>query len=194
MPTCAHFVVSYRNSTSNHNCTRTPGTPLSVVSYRNSTSNHNWRPLSVNVEKLYLIEILHQTTTRNPNNICILKLYLIEILHQTTTLQLNVLLLLMLYLIEILHQTTTHHLGQPHDGQLYLIEILHQTTTMEGLTDPLRSCILSKFYIKPQLVLTNFVLLMVVSYRNSTSNHNLLDDNNRKPIVVSYRNSTSNHN
>ena len=35
-------------------------------------------------------------------------LYLIEILHQTTTSPLVILLLLQLYLIEILHQTTTN--------------------------------------------------------------------------------------
>ena len=34
----------------------------------------------------------------------------------------------------------------------------------------------------------------VVSYRNSTSNHNGKYDINGKEIVVSYRNSTSNHN
>ena len=34
------------------------------------------------------------------------------------------------------------------------------------------SCILSKFYIKPQLRHSQPVCLIVVSYRNSTSNHN----------------------
>ena len=35
--------------------------------------------------------------------------------------------------------------------QLYLIEILHQTTTLVPPLVPILSCILSKFYIKPQL-------------------------------------------
>ena len=57
----------------------------------------------------------------------------------------------MLYLIEILHQTTTPFEGFCPLSELYLIEILHQTTT-SGLTRQIkRCCILSKFYIKPQL-------------------------------------------
>ena len=55
-------------------------------------------------------------------------------------------------------------------------------------------CILSKFYIKPQLPAMAGDLLKVVSYRNSTSNHNLPFCQLVRPIVVSYRNSTSNHN
>ena len=35
---------------------------------------------------------------------------------------------------------------------LYLIEILHQTTTLTLVVIIMRGCILSKFYIKPQLV------------------------------------------
>ena len=35
--------------------------------------------------------------------------------------------------------------------ELYLIEILHQTTTETLNSLPLLSCILLKFYIKPQL-------------------------------------------
>ena len=56
-----------------------------VVSYRNSTSNHNRRFAIVFLAALYLIEILHQTTTLLTILIRLPKLYLIEILHQTTT-------------------------------------------------------------------------------------------------------------
>ena len=56
------------------------------------------------------------------------------------------------------------------------------------------SCILSKFYIKPQLFLTPFEIRRVVSYRNSTSNHNAWRRTQKRRKVVSYRNSTSNHN
>ena len=77
---------------------------------------------------------------------------------------------------------------------LYLIEILHQTTTFDFRPRFSPGCILSKFYIKPQRVVIIDTLLKVVSYRNSTSNHN----HQRVPFfsfsVVSYRNSTSNHN
>ena len=167
-----------------------------------------------------------------------LKLYLIEILHQTTTLRLTSLRAIMLYLIEILHQTTTStsfpssslscillkfyikpqpvqrnparsiscillkfYIKPQHNGvkplaalALYLIEILHQTTT-NTLVCPLRSsCILLKFYIKPQHVSSNDKAGVVVSYWNSTSNHNPSASSRSDCSVVSYWNSTSNHN
>ena len=99
---------------------------------------------------------------------------------------------------------------------LYLIEILHQTTTSTLFSDLGECCILLKFYIKPQPVLYKYHPLYVVSYWNSTSNHNLFRSAFRfalgcillkfyiKPqpsrgcrptaCVVSYWNSTSNHN
>ena len=99
-----------------------------VVSYRNSTSNHNSGNGYPVVAKLYLIEILHQTTTKSG----------------------TVYNYAMLYLIEILHQTTT--------------------TSIDSFLTP--GCILSKFYIKPQLEVLPGRPDVVVSYRNSTSNHN----------------------
>ena len=59
----------------------------------------------------------------------------------------------MLYLIEILHQTTTPASSFCVTEVLYLIEILHQTTTSPRARTYSLCCILSKFYIKPQLVL-----------------------------------------
>ena len=188
-------VVSYRNSTSNHNLSIGSMDIGQVVSYRNSTSNHNNAFAIVSVTPLYLIEILHQTTTKrhaqtcticcilskfyikpqhscccfrffgvvsyrnstsNHNRECaivsVTPLYLIEILHQTTTGQLNPLYTPSLYLIEILHQTTTRSCSEAMELELYLIEILHQTTTYIQYELILSSCILSKFYIKPQLL------------------------------------------
>ena len=88
-----------------------PGMPYcekkSVVSYRNSTSNHNVPPRCMTSNMLYLIEILHQTTTLLCETVGVPQLYLIEILHQTTTLSQRGRGPTMLYLIEILHQTTT---------------------------------------------------------------------------------------
>ena len=106
----------------------------------------------------------------------------------------------LLYLIEILHQTTTATPIVPSDPRLYLIEILHQTTTVLSpswllrrcilskfyikpqqtnlLVSPLPRCILSKFYIKPQPSCPWFFFLWVVSYRNSTSNHNTMGELN----------------
>ena len=78
-------VVSYRNSTSNHNLHVRACCTLHVVSYRNSTSNHNYiNPLSWQY-LLYLIEIPHQTTTCDSRLFNVSRLYLIEIPHQTTT-------------------------------------------------------------------------------------------------------------
>ena len=99
-----------------------------------------------------------------------------------------------MYLIEILHQTTTCLDSKAPLTALYLIEILHQTTTCIQCASILSSCILSKFYIKPQpetmqansigsCILSKFYIKpqlipfllhsrRVVSYRNSTSNHN----------------------
>ena len=144
-------VVSYRNSTSNHNisaggssssslylieilhqtttaCPKlrrrkscilskfyikpqledAPAYVSRVVSYRNSTSNHNMSRVAGTISALYLIEILHQTTTENHQSSVLQELYLIEILHQTTTTQQFGLCISALYLIEILHQTTTY--------------------------------------------------------------------------------------
>ena len=99
-------------------------------------------------------------------------LYLIEILHQTTTQRQNAYPNYELYLIEILHQTTTRSTVDRNAAALYLIEILHQTTTLAPVAyGPLR-CILSKFYIKPQRTARHSSVDPVVSYRNSTSNHN----------------------
>ena len=122
-------VVSYRNSTSNHNSATKSIIWSLVVSYRNSTSNHNSIRCHYPTSRLYLIEILHQTTT----------------------------FLVVLLLVEM----------------LYLIEILHQTTTPCIAFTPAFSCILSKFYIKPQLEVVHRFQFVVVSYRNSTSNHNV---------------------
>ena len=143
-------VVSYRNSTSNHNYRGKKRIIIAVVSYRNSTSNHNLRTTPILSLLLYLIEILHQTTTwRYPClyfSCCILSKFYIK-------------------------------------PQRFCVLVFRSIC-----------CILSKFYIKPQLLVLPILLFMVVSYRNSTSNHNRWKDNALIRGVVSYRNSTSNHN
>ena len=121
---------------------------------------------------MYLIEILHQTTTEQAASLASVRLYLIEILHQTTTYQLYGMTPSLLYLIEILHQTTTLRMASSPRFLLYLIEILHQTTTSFRARTLLLCCILSKFYIKPQRSRRLRRCWWVVSYRNSTSNHN----------------------
>ena len=146
--------------------------PVMVVSYRNSTSNHNGVLELRSAVLLYLIEILHQTTTEGLVWLLRYVLYLIEILHQTTTEMVAYISFILLYLIEILHQTTTIFYKLAQRLLLYLIEILHQTTTVERPIPLYSCCILSKFYIKPQPCLCSSCFALVVSYRNSTSNHN----------------------
>ena len=143
-----------------------------VVSYWNSTSNHNQLPLLPDWRKLYLIEILHQTTTDRPHVKRVRRLYLIEILHQTTTRQVvfrqrRCCILLKFYI-------------KPQPSE-------HQTESFNG-------CILLKFYIKPQRRRVAEIFFLVVSYWNSTSNHNSRSPASSHPEVVSYWNSTSNHN
>ena len=156
-------------------------TGVSVVSYRNSTSNHNLHLDAGDDVVLYLIEILHQTTTPLALSCSLERLYLIEILHQTTTIMEDTIQGPELYLIEILHQTTTLFSTIAMTRALYLIEILHQTTTSFPVKLANFGCILSKFYIKPQLVRYQLLVQRVVSYRNSTSNHNY---RGKKRIVV----------
>ena len=67
-----------------------------------------------------------------------------------------------------------------------------QLTDVASINPP--SCILLKFYIKPQLHCAIRSPRRVVSYWNSTSNHNSQSYYFREPGVVSYWNSTSNHN
>ena len=143
-------VVSYRNSTSNHNDRPLLFSRGRVVSYRNSTSNHNMYWIVVK----WLEVVSYRNSTSNHN--CRTKLTI--------------------------------------SGQLYLIEILHQTTTDFDAVPSSCRCILSKFYIKPQLRHESAVFPIVVSYRNSTSNHNFCVSHASRYTVVSYRNSTSNHN
>ena len=168
---------------------------------------------------MYLIEILHQTTTTEVKSESFSPLYLIEILHQTTTTTSTTRRAAALYLIEILHQTTTWRpsplflLGcilskfyikpqQPPRERRWrccciLSKFYIKPQHRRRLPGCKSSCILSKFYIKPQLrlereltrcscILSKFYIkpqpywpskadYAVVSYRNSTSNHNHVD-------------------
>ena len=208
-------VVSYRNSTSNHNFSAPGIASFLVVSYRNSTSNHNIYVVRSLIAPLYLIEILHQTTTTTtpasrcascilskfyikpqlgdgagrPAPRCILSKFYIKpqlgrqrsdfcgvVSYRNSTSNHNPTLRCRkegaLYLIEILHQTTTTERPEITTPGLYLIEILHQTTTFLLALFASMRCILSKFYIKPQQGAAYTGFSTVVSYRNSTSNHN----------------------
>ena len=121
-----------------------------VVSYWNSTSNHNAYRLLQRFGELYLIEILHQTTTIS----CVF-------------------------------------LFSP---RCILLKFYIKPQPCVCLSLVYLSCILLKFYIKPQLFAHPASRTPVVSYWNSTSNHNFAGRSSTMYVVVSYWNSTSNHN
>ena len=77
---------------------------------------------------------------------------------------------------------------------LFLISILHQTTTITLAYRLSVGCFLFQFYIKPQRHIGVHAVSVVVSYFNSTSNHNPGVRHLSSGPVVSYFNSTSNHN
>ena len=99
---------------------------------------------------------------------------------------------------------------------LSYIFILHQTTTCLYIPFPCLSCLISLFYIKPQLCHWYFICIfgclislfyikpqrqgnagnnrLVVLYLYSTSNHNWWRGTCRRTAVVLYLYSTSNHN
>ena len=108
-----------------------------VVSYRNSTSNHNSLPTSSLAWRLYLIEILHQTTTLTRARVAES----------------------VLYLIEILHQTTTSPSASAHSLSCILSKFYIKPQHCDVLYQWHRGCILSKFYIKPQLRLNRKPML-----------------------------------
>ena len=122
------------NPTSNHNLSSNTERPAPVVYHLNPTSNHNCSWGLVVIGWLYIILILHQTTTWPTSYILHRPLYIILILHQTTTPSCDSASGKRLYIILILHQTTTVRGGGVGDGQLYIILILHQTTTFSLLT------------------------------------------------------------
>ena len=169
---CRHNVVSYRNSTSNHNVANTPIARFLVVSYRNSTSNHN----NASLLAVRLIVVSYRNSTSNHND--------------------SPIAVILQSVVSYRNSTSNHNWSRAESARtaLYLIEILHQTTTKTFATRLSNRCILSKFYIKPQPTTINTGSLIVVSYRNSTSNHNRSASHTAPTEVVSYRNSTSNHN
>ena len=143
-------VVSYRNSTSNHNVVLFPLVRLPVVSYRNSTSNHNLKLCLRTTRLLYLIEILHQTTTCGKCEDCLRRCILSKF-----------------YIKPQLARTS-----KKTNKSCILSKFYIKPQRRGWPTLWIGRCILSKFYIKPQLFASVLIALIVVSYRNSTSNHN----------------------
>ena len=124
--------------------------------------------------RLYLIEILHQTTTHCKciqfTLCCILSKFYIKPQHEPLASHIPRCCILSKFYIKpqlvaqhrqhervvsYRNSTSNHNAGTttPNSALLYLIEILHQTTTDDHIHEGWVGCILSKFYIKPQLAL-----------------------------------------
>ena len=144
-------VVSYSISTSNHNSIKSLITLRAVVSYSISTSNHNAVAAVVTICVLYLIPFLHQTTT-----VCVgaMAVFCCILFH-----------------FYIKPQLAEEEYATAVGCILFHFYIKPQLSCSIFLF--VLCCILFHFYIKPQLVLVLLVILSVVSYSISTSNHNL---------------------
>ena len=88
------------------------------------------------------------------------KLFNIFILHQTTTRLTHQFFFSLLFNIFILHQTTTWKPMGLQTSELFNIFILHQTTTFRSASGNRLRCLISLFYIKPQLLLLYRLLLL----------------------------------
>ena len=165
-----------------------------VVSYRNSTSNHNTSKVFASKGLLYLIEILHQTTTDYWNKLYHAMLYLIEILHQTTTVVRRFSASFRCILSKFYIKPQQRLVQYDSFCRCILSKFYIKPQRRVEWPGRLPRCILSKFYIKPQRRGWLTLWIWVVSYRNSTSNHNGWFALCLEGGVVSYRNSTSNHN
>ena len=129
-----------------------------VVSYRNSTSNHNLFETIMAIRRLYLIEILHQTTTcvKYVSKVdgCILsKFYIKPQLSCILFLICRGCILSKFYIKP--QQRIRHKIGH----SCCILSKFYIKPQQVKLQDCMRlSCILSKFYIKPQLAVL-FALL-----------------------------------
>ena len=115
-------------------------------------------------------------------------------LHQTTTSFYDSPDYNVLSYILFLHQTTTDTASAKYSLLLSYILFLHQTTTYANDKVVMVGCLISCFYIKPQLPMIFSSIVVVVLYLVSTSNHNYAVVFESESNVVLYLVSTSNHN
>ena len=167
---------------------------MRIVLYRLSTSNHNISAKRSEAESLSYIVFLHQTTTLGFWSRICNRLSYIVFLHQTTTLCSRGSSAISLSYIVFLHQTTTcgcarHVKGYCLISSFYIKPQLAKSTIMN-----FEHCLISSFYIKPQLLLLvgidNLNCLISSFYIKPQPAHGL----RRLRQIVLYRLSTSNHN
>ena len=122
--------------------------------------------------RLYLIEILHQTTTMSATFPLSWRLYLIEILHQTTTVKIILIPTRRCILSKFYIKPQPERAAMIDETSCILSKFYIKPQLAANASMYTYCCILSKFYIKPQLSDLTTYIDPVVSYRNSTSNHN----------------------
>ena len=188
------YIVLYRLSTSNHNSVQRDVKRHVIVLYRLSTSNHNWLSVIVKVSPI----VLYRLSTSNHNCITLSKSRIAIVLYRLSTSNHNSAHALNLCVGIVLYRLSTSN----HNFLLLLIlfrvlsyiVFLHQTTTVFWTAKTTFHCLISSFYIKPQLHLRVGSHHVIVLYRLSTSNHNTVRLLVVPVNIVLYRLSTSNHN
>ena len=108
----AWSVVSHSNSTSNHNLYYVIPQHFQVVSHSNSTSNHNKSFLGCSL----IFVVSHSNSTSNHNGLVgqsiNYRLFLIPILHQTTTSRMAVIRILHVTYMTPMHKTSCRTPGK----------------------------------------------------------------------------------
>ena len=96
--------------------------------------------------------------------------------------------------ILLLHRTTTQIAA--HFGVVCCVISYFYIEPQLAISEygPTTRCVISYFYIEPQLIVTESRIIGVVLYLTSTSNHNPWSHGHGRNQVVLYLTSTSNHN
>ena len=144
------FVVPHSNSTSNHNVLRRFRSFLLVVPHSNSTSNHNMVARLWKLTALFLIPILHQTTTKHNaiSQLCRCSSFQFYIKPQHIGLR---------FALAHCCSSFQFYIKPQHAAERLKIEL---------------GCSSFQFYIKPQQPPCKILQPLVVPHSNSTSNHN----------------------
>ena len=144
------YVVSYRNSTSNHNQIRGLRKEPVVVSYRNSTSNHN--RIECTAKSAKVVSYRNSTSNHNTRSLLAICPTVVSYRNSTSNHNSKVTATVNIPVVSYRNSTSNHNSEYATNSvtPLYLIEILHQTTTNQNIILNGKRCILSKFYIKPQ--------------------------------------------
>ena len=139
---------------------------------------------------------LHSTSNHNHDHVEIdaQELYYIFILHQTTTWTCFVLAFILLYYIFILHQTTTGEHPRQARARCIISSFYIKPQLLQLFKICLISCIISSFYIKPQPTYFIFYSLNCCIISSFYIKPQLFLLTAFLHSVVLYLHSTSNHN